>query len=621
MTLPTIETAPQHHGYGASLNGLLVRLAAAPNRPVVTEMAQLQPSRFSTEANPEDVMPAFGDVHSQSDWSGGEGLFNRFRRQGSDTDPIRFWSSEGIDVSPTDEGTPEELRLLPSTERIEPLSGLARMARAGRKVWVTAGTLLRRTDDVLAASPTFVDDGPHAGEAATAAEDVATLGDVPYAALGANGIHRNSGGWAHWSDVAAVRVWSVLDRIIASDGARLYEAAAGAGSVLLYTLPPGDTWTDVADASGAIVASATNGFVYVFRLDNTAALQVIGQSRMKGEQPVALAARGDLVFVATADGDSARLWMAEGPGLEGLQLLREWSNASVGRMVASRDRVHIGATQDGQAWEWRLELSTLGLSKALRLAQGPVDGIDAVEGKVVASVGSDGVWRQAATLVDSGWLIGPMSDFFRAEEKSWVTGWADVRIRQGEQVALYYTTDRGAMDDPHHHAWRRLRTHTADSEGVEVGLGGVVARSLAAMVRLERPGADTSPRVRSVSFRSYPGPGDVIVELPVDVGDQIERPGRRRVRVNGWGAGKVLPALRELEGRAVLCRVFRTGDVVRGLVEKVATPVPAITPRGSATVISMVTVRGRRVSDAVDMVGAGWGGFAWGDAPWGGGEA
>lgn len=621
---PTTATVavPRKAGYHASLNDLLLRLAGAPSRPLLTETSDLTPPRFQTEANPQDVMAAFGDVHSQSDFSGGEGLFNRFRRRGDESDVTRFWASEHVSVSPAEEGRAEEIRLLTQTERVDAISGTVRIAHTESTLWATSGTTLRKTTDVLAATPTFTNDDPHAGEVATIVGDVALLGTVKYAALGSNGIHRDTGaGWAHWSDVLAVRAWSALDRVIASTGTALYEAAAGATSVLLYTLPAGEEWTDVIDAGGAILAAATNGFVYVFTLDDTAALVVTGQSKLKGETPRALAARGDVVFVGTSDADgSARLWMGDGPGLANLRLLRDWDDATVRAMAVARDQLIIGVTEAGAAWTWRLELATTGLSKGHRLGSGTVHGLAMIEGKTVAGVSTDGVYRQNPTLQPSGWLIGTMSDFFRADEKSWVTGWADVAV-SGGQVVLYFTTDRAAMSDPNHPSWRRLRTYTTSSEGVEVGLGGVKARALAGMVKIEAAGDNTSPAVRSMSFRSYPGPGDVIVRLPVDVGDQVERHGRRRLHVRGRGVAVMLPALRDLEGQEVLCRVFRTGDVVRGLVESVATPVPAFTPRGSPTQVSMVTVRGRRVADLTEFTAAGWGGFAWGDAPWGGSAA
>lgn len=623
-TPTTAEIAdPARRGYDAAIGELLVRLAVGPERPLVTETAELQPQRVQTQANPEDLLQSFGDISSQSDWTGGEGLLNRFRRRSTEADPTRFWSSEGVNVAPSEQGRPEELRLLTTTETVDGISGRVRLAAVGETVWATSGQTIRKTADITADPPVFANDDPHDGEAATTVEDLAVLGDTPYAALGTNGIHRDNGGWDHWSDVAAVRIWSVLDRIVASNGPELFEAAATTTSVLLYTLPPGDEWTEVVDAAGTILASATNGFIYAFALDEAGDLTVAGQTRLKDERPVAMAARADQVFIAATQGEELRLWRGrvEGPGIVDLELLREWFACGCGAMTATRDRILLAVNEDDRTFVWRVELTTSGIFRSNQIGTGRGDGLATVDGRVVAGVRDDGVRFETSQLVEDGYLIGPLNDFFRAENKSWVTGWADVAIAQGEKVSLWYTTQRAALFDPQHPSWRRVTTYATTSSATELPLGqNVVARALAMMVMLERSDANTSPRVRSVAFRSYPGPGDVIVQLPVDVGDQVERHGRRRMPVRGLGMA-VAERLRSIEGRALTVTLFRTGENVQGLVERIATPVPAITPRGSVTQMSMVTVRGRRVPRATTLdVGnyGAWGNTQFGAMSWGG---
>ncbi len=621
LELPTTATVTWPHSYGAAFDDLLVRLAPGPSRPVVTELAPAQAPRMQTSSAPEELMPEFGDVHSMTSWSGGEGLFDRWRRNGTDQDGSRFWSSEHLDVSPSTAGLRDELRLLTKAELIEPLgAGTLRLATASTAAWVTSGTVLRYTADVTTPEPSWVDVDPHDEEAATPVLDVATLGSTPYAALGAGGVHRDVGsGWAHWSDVEAERVWSAVGRIVASDGPSLYEADAADGSVLLYTLPPGETWNDVAAAGVAIIAAASSGTVYAFRPDEAGDLTVVAQAELEAETPVALRSRGELVFIATSDATGARLWFAESAALEGLQLLRQWDGASVERLSMGRDRLVIGLTEgNGAAWTWQLELSTLGLSKARELGAGAIQGLTTVDGKLLATVAGVGVWRETDELYGSGWLIGPMADFFRAEPKSWMTAWLEAEVDQGQEVTLWYTTDRAAMSNPGHPSWRRVHTYRSSASGSERPLGaGLVSRTLALMVRLEA--ASGSPTVRAMAVRAYPGPGDVIVRIPVDVGDQVERHGRRRLLAQGWGA-RVMDALREYEHRGVRLELFRSGEVIRGMVENIATPEPWHGPRGSTTYVSMVTVRGRRVEETYgDVNGWGaWGNGAWGSMSWGG---
>jgi hypothetical protein len=605
--------------YGAALDDLLLRLAVAPDRPLVIETAQLQPARFATEASPEEVLQAFGDVYSLSSAVGGAGLFDRYRREGTEADATRFWDSKYVDVSPTQAGAPDEIRLLNTTENVDALTGNGRLATSGDTIWVCNGQVLRKSTN---AGNAWANDDPHDSETATDVGDVATLGSVPYAALGANGIHRDVSGWSHWSDVQAVRVWSVNDRIIASDGTALYEAAAGATSVLLYTLPDGTQWNSAVAAGQAIFAAASNGYVYGFQLDDNGDLLVAGQTEFREETPHQLAARGDQVFVTAFQGDELRLWRCtvDGPTLIIDQLIWEWFECGCSAMNSTRDRILVSIKEDNdESWVWQYELATAGIFRAHRAGTGHARGIATIGGVLFVGVDDDGVYRETSTLEASGWLIGPRADFFRADEKSWITAWADVQVSAGQVVELYVSTVRAAMFDHQHPSWLRVRSYAADSAGQEIGLGSnVVARSMAMQVRLFSA-ANSSPRVRAVSARAYPTIGDVLVQLPVDVGDQIERFGRSPVRVNGWG-GKVMEALRGKEGAAVLCTVYRTGDVIRGLVESVATPVPAITPRGSPTMASFVTVRGRRVPELQSTFSAqGWGGWAWGSQPWGGG--
>lgn len=625
MSLPTVTTVrrPEAAGYGAVLGELLVRLAPSPQTPIVVQTAELQPTRFTTESSAEEVLQAFGDVFSLSSAVGGEGLIDRYRRNGTARDSVRYWDSRGIDISPTDQGLPDEIRLLTDLEEVESISGEGRMANVGDAVWVTNGTTFRKTSDISAATPTWSDDDPHDGETPeTTVEDVAALGGNVYAALGANEIHRYTTSWAQWSDVEAVRLWSVKDRIIASDGTDLYEAGAGSASLLLYTLPDGEEWTGAADAGEVIVATASNGFVYTFGLDDSGDLVIRGQTLLKDEEPRAITARSNIVWILAAQGQELRLWQGQvvGGTVQNLQLLREWFGCGCGVLTSTRDRVIAGISEPDGSYLWSLQLETGGLSRGQKVGSERILGLLVIDGLQVVSSRTEAVYRDSDQLVSSGYIMSPLADFFRAEEKSWVTAWADVIAEEGSQVELYYTTSREALFDVDSLLWFPVKSYLSSSEGEEIGLGEVVSRSLALLARLTPSATNVSPRVRSLSTRSYPGRGDVLIQLPVDVGDQIERPGRRLMRVNGWGQ-QVYSALRDREGSATLCRVYRTGDQVRGLIESVATPIRTITPRGTATQVSIVTVRGRRVPEIGRILSFdGWGGYAWGEAPWGGGE-
>ncbi|NIP36368.1 MAG: hypothetical protein GWN12_15810, partial [Thermoplasmata archaeon] len=78
--------------------------------------------------------------------------------------------------------------------------------------------------------------------------------------------------------------------------------------------------------------------------------------------------------------------------------------------------------------------------------------------------------------------------------------------------------------------------------------------------------------MRSLSFIAYGPNVGAVLDLPVNVSDQIERPGRKPLRIEGRGEA-VFQALRELEGDSVLVELFRPELRLQGVVEQVAVPV------------------------------------------------
>ena len=102
-----------------------------------------------------------------------------------------------------------------------------------------------------------------------------------------------------------------------------------------------------------------------------------------------------------------------------------------------------------------------------------------------------------------------------------------------------------------------------------------------------------SPEVYSYSYRAFPEPEDVIVRIPVNVSDRIERPGKRPKVIPGIGH-KLFQAVKALEGKSVVLTLFKPEETVRGIVENVTLPVTEITKLGSTTVFCSITVRGQR---------------------------
>lgn len=612
MATPTTSNVarPLAFGYDVSLDDRLFRSAVGPGRTLSIETAPIEAPRVDTASSPDEIVDDFGRVFARSRFDGGEGLF---RAHVEGAVPNRFWDSKGVSVKPNEPGEFPEIKLARATIRIE-ASTESNLWLAYDKagLFLADGQTVKRTLAPEDDSPTWSIEDPHAGEAATGVEGLAVLGNETYAALGGNGIHRrSSGSWSHWNDLAATRVWSAKGRIMASDGRSIYEVvSSGVAPSPLKTLGPGDVWTDVVDGGSHILASAEDGHVYAFA-DEGGSLALVAQTFLEGEQPMSVGSAQGVVGVGTREGVPfgaiGRFWvgvLSEGGTLADMRLVREWGeregaslDKSPRQVLASRDSFFLGIPEDTETHIWRYDLSTTGLSRQYVVSDsGRAVSLVSARGHLLVGVAESGLWRDDDTYESSGYLIGPLGDFFSASDKSWVGAILDTASLAGtEQVELYYTTDHDALNDPDSTSWISATRHTAEQVSDEVSLPNVTGRSLAGMVKLSGDGTST-PAVRSFSFRAYPsaGDGEVIATVPINISDQLERPGRHRVRARGVGAAAYAD-LKSTEGRSTTLRLYRVGERIRGLVENVGVPVQAVTPRGSVTTYAQVTVRGRRV--------------------------
>lgn len=608
MGVPTLDSVsrPRAMGYGCALGDRLFRLAVGPGRQLEIVTAPLEAPRVNTTSSPEEAAAEFGLTFARSAFDGGEGLF---RAHVEGAAPNRFWDSKGVEVSSPDPGEFPEVRLLHDVALAEASGTNARLAHdtVNNATYVIDGTVLRRSTDLT----TWTNDSPAGTDTISGINDIAVLGDVVYAATVGGGINKRvSGTWSDYDPLAADRVWAVKGRVLAAAGRNLYELnGTGTTPTALIILPAGETWTTVADGGNVVLAGATDGYVYAFGTD-TGSLALQSQTLFETEQITALGQTQGVIGVGTRQGNVGRFYVsvvAENGQLIEQQLIRTWGTEGTvtaqypHRIVGTRSALYTGITDGTDTCLWRFDLVTGGITRNLcaDAVTGVVRGIEVVDNKLVFSVDGSGVYVEADTFVAEGWLIGPLGDFFTSQEKSWVGARLDTAsIDNGETVELLYTASPAALAAPTSSSWSSVTTrNSGEGDPGEESMVAVVSRSLAGQVRLTAS-ADrtTSPAVYSFSFRAYPSSGDEdrIVTLPINVSDQIERRGRRRVRVKGRGESEYA-ALRSLEGRPVVLRLFKPPLNIRGLVEEVATPVVAIPSRGSATLVSQVRVRGQVV--------------------------
>lgn len=633
MTIPTSlnVTRPQAEGYDARLiygnedgEDIYVQLAPSGNTPVLRSTAEPSNQSPQLASNPEDFRPESGRIFSRSLFSGGEGLDKAHRARGGSDDPLRYWASEDIWINVAEPGVPEEIKLAWANEAITgtgtPATPFMVKVADGTRVFWANGSDVKWSDNILAGTPSIISEDPEAGGTPTTIDGLALLGKQLYAAIGAEGIHRRTwaGAWSHWSNLDADKIWGVKGRIFASVTNTLYEAASGAGSVILKALDTADdSWTDIIDGGHLVLAAATDGKVYAFS-DESGQVVLRSETEMRpGEVPVALGYADGIVFIGTADknvagGKIGRLYIAQYSGVKlvGSRLVREWGDEtsvkdhSPAAITATRDQVLFALLDDdGEMCVWSYLLATVGTWKRLNTSgvTRPQD-IVVVDGQIVVSVPGAALVREHGTYyAASGWIIFPYADWYSAADKAII----GLRINSkdiaaaGMKIEFYYATDPDALLDENSALWTLAKTLNTSgvSESQEIPLLNVTGRGVALMVKMTRSTSNVlSPVVRSISARAFENLEDVLVRLPVNISDQLERPGRTPLRVRGRGT-KLYAALREREGLPVEVHILRTGEKVKGRVESVELMQPAITPRGSSLLSANVVVRGVEVNE------------------------
>jgi hypothetical protein len=628
MVIPTTQNVrrPVASGYGALLtygdddgDDVYVQLAPSGREPIRRATAPTGQQGPNLAVNPEDFRPESGRIFSRNAFSGGEGLARGHRADGTPLDGTRFWDANGIRLKVPRPGDPEEIILGWDTENVPnadaAVSPYVCKVADGTTVFWADGWEVAYSSNLTAASPTITkqDPGTLSGDGQAAIVGMGLDGKTLYAALNGGKLHRRTwaGTWSAWSDLVAKKVWVAKGRVLAAIDNVLYEAAAGAGSTALKTIAADDDWEDIIDAGHLILAAASDGKIYAFS-DEAGTLILRGETPMRpGEVPVALAFADGLVFIGVADdtvagGKLGRLYVAQlsGVRLRGARLIREWgvpsttSDHSPYRLRATRDEVLCSVLDDDeQLAVFSYLLATAGTYRrydSTVVVRCDLEIVD--ESLIVWPLADIPIREEDDTYKASGWLMTPYADWYSAALK----GIVGLRIENpdiaaaGAQIDLYYTTDPDDLDDPDSSGWILAKTLDTETPSVtdEVPLLEVTGRGVALMVKLTRSTAGTTtPRVRSLSVRSFEDHEDVVWTLPVNVSDVIERPGKMPIRVPGRGQ-ELYDLLASYEGRPMKAELLRGGEKISGRVESLDRAIPALTPRGASMLVANLTIRG-----------------------------
>ena len=176
----------------------------------------------------------------------------------------------------------------------------------------------------------------------------------------------------------------------------------------------------------------------------------------------------------------------------------------------------------------------------------------------------------------------------------------NIEIVDTRRIQCFISTRPETINDENDTRWELANDSTQGFGGEEVQINRN-ARYLNMKIVLQATDDKTgTPVFRSVSARALPRPQLVVVDIPVNISDQLERPNRKRLRVRNLGEA-VYQELKQKEGDSVTLQLFDPQETIRGVVESVAYPVINDANIGSVTQYCTVRIRGVRAEDVVSQ--------------------
>ena len=634
---------PRRFGYDIRLDNIYLRTAVGPNREMTIQSSDVQAGQqVNVKQNPEDFTSNLGRIYSRNRFDAGQGLDTAHRSDGKPDDVNRFWDSKGIDVFHGDDETSYHIHLLYTTDQAKDVDeGTTDTAilngtytnnymtqTSNGNIYVTDGTTVHEYD---ATAGTW--------SAILAATNGATYNFTGAAAFGntvyfttADATNSNSEfihyepdghGWSTHNTSfnttgGLTGVWFVKNTLFVTgnDGTAEYVwegnafedswASSFAVGDAIIEVEPTHEITGIIDGGAVVLAGSTDGNIYSFKLSSGVFVNQ-GQTKIPFEEIHSIVAAEGIIFFGTKENTRpvGRLYRADLVNADDLyvlanrQLIKEWVTDAVDTtphaMFVSRDSVFMGVKEGtNQVNLWQYYLPTGGLARSLQTAGNSyVSGITQSNGKFVIVVEGSDIYKETSTYESEGYLVTSAADFFTAESKQFVGAEiSTITMPADTQVSLQYSTRFEDLDAPESATFTNALTQLGGTGDEEKQIAEV-SRYIIGKVILRSTDGVSTPKVKSIQFRALARPELVVAQIPINISDRVERPGRKPLKVKGLG-DTLYKALRAKEGDSVTLEIFEPQEIIRGVVEQISYPIQSNDVVGSDTMYAIITVRGTR---------------------------
>ena len=644
---------PKRFGYDIRLDNIYLRTAVGPGREMTIQSSDVQQGQqVNVKQNPEDFTSNLGRIYSRNNFSAGQGLDTAHRADGKPDDVNRFWDSKGIDVFHGDDETAYHIHLLYTTDQAKDVDeGTTDTAilsgsntnnymtqTTNGNIYVTDGTTVHEYD-ATAGTWSSIDSATNG--AVYNFTGAAAFGNTVYfttsdsTSSNSELIHYEPGGhgWSTHNTAfntlgGLTGVWFVKNTLFVTgnDGTAEYVwegdafadswASAFATADAIIEVEPTHQITGIVDGGAVVLAASTDGNVYSFKLSSGVFVNQ-GQTKIPFEQIHSIAAAEGIIFFGTKENtkDVGRLYRADLVNADDLyvlanrQLIKEFVVSGIDTtphaMFVSRDSVYMGVKEnENEVNLWRYYLPTGGLARDLQTTGNSyVSGITQSNGKFIIVVEGSDIYKETSTYEDEGYLITSAADFFTAESKQFVGAEVSTfEMPSNTDVELRYSNTFEALDDINDSTYLLALKQTTGVGDEEKQISSV-ARYIIGKVILRSSDGINTPKVKSIQFRALARPELVVVQIPVNISDRVERPGRKPILVKGLG-DTLYQELRQLEGDAVTLEIFEPNEIIRGVVERISYPIQSNEVIGSDTHYAIITVRGTRqpIVEAVSSI-------------------